>query len=271
MESEGAITARFYVQITRFLIWEIIVQRASFRLILRGNAGKKKERFLFLYFFFSVFSSSTPCWDWCFHPHFLPSYTLLFRCAFVFISRLFWKEGKVEKKWYRYMLLAYGGEGEGLKVGHWPNGGSFPLDWLSYTPIHSARNAQVELQLSSRLHVFFFSYCDPFLLSCVRLTILVSLPSTSSSAKWHSETRHVLNWTNPATVIITRALVYFFSSPNCLASFHSRVPFVFLGLFGQENLTLRLNGLLQEIFWFLAWVTICIACDYSRGIIAVIF
>lgn len=182
MESEGAITARFYVQITRFLIWEIIVQRASFRLILRGNAGKKKERFLFLYFFFSVFSSSTPCWDWCFHPHFLPSYTLLFRCAFVFISRLFWKEGKIEKKWYRYMqllLLACGGEGEGLKVGHWPNGGSFPLDWLSYTPIHSARNAQVELQLSSRLHVFFFSYCDPFLLSCVRR------PSTSSSAKWH--------------------------------------------------------------------------------------
>jgi hypothetical protein len=66
------------------------------------------------------------------------------------------------------LLLACGGEGEGLKVGHWPNGGSFPLDWLSYTPIHSARNAQVELQLSSRLHVFFFSYCDPFLLSCVR-------------------------------------------------------------------------------------------------------
>jgi hypothetical protein len=49
-------------------------------------------------------------------------------------------------------------------------------------------------------------------------------------------------------VIITRALVYFFSSLNRLASFYSRVPFVFLGLFGQENLTLRLNALLQVIF-----------------------
>ncbi len=126
MESEGAITARFYVQITRFLIWEIIVQRASFRLILRGNAGKKKISLSI--FSFRCFRHQPPAGiDVFILISFLPTLLFLLRCAFVFISRLFWKGGKVEKKWYM-LLLACGGEGEGLKVGHWPNGGSFPLD-----------------------------------------------------------------------------------------------------------------------------------------------
>ena len=124
MESEGAITACFYVQITRFFIWEIAVQRASFRFILRDNVGKKISLSLSIFFLLAVLPS---CWNRCFHPLFFPSFsTLLFSPARVCFYLQTLLEGKSGT--YCLLLLACGGKGEGLKVGHWPNGGSLPFD-----------------------------------------------------------------------------------------------------------------------------------------------
>lgn len=178
MESEGAITACFYVQITRFFIWEIVVQRASFRFILRANVGKKISLSLSIFFLLAVLPS---CWNWCFHPLvFFPSFLHFYslRHGFVFIYRLFWKEKKVVHT--ACCCCCWPAEVRG-RDWKWVIGLTGVLFHSTDSPIHlftRRRNAQVELQLSPRHHVF--SSLIRFFLP-VRMRNLISIYSGSSA------------------------------------------------------------------------------------------
>ena len=150
------------------------------------------KKFLFL----SLFSF---CWRFCppagidvfillfFFPSFLHFWFSPARVCFYLQTLL---EGKKSGTYcLLLLLLACGGKGEGLKVGHWPNGGSFPFDWLSYTPIHSTKKCTSWAPTLVKAPRVFVSYS--FLSACADEKSYFH-PFWFICTKWHSEKRNYI-------------------------------------------------------------------------------